>query len=150
MTASLGASHPFVALSLSHSANVAFLSGDLNRAAADMAAAVPIADERSREAYTLRASLFTSALRCRDGDASAAAALQKQVAALGEASDATAFQVRVATADCLNRLRRHAEALAVIEPFAAHIDEITKTTRNDYYKPAIERIRANGVVESPH
>ncbi|MEO7013046.1 MAG: serine/threonine-protein kinase [Dokdonella sp.] len=146
MTNSLGASHPFVALSLSHSANVAFLAGDLDRAAADIAAAIPIADEQGRDAYAARARLFTAALDCRAGKAAAAAVLLAQVAALGDASNASAFQVRVAAADCLNRLRRHAEALAVIDPFAARIDEVTKTNRNDYYKPAIERIRADGFV----
>ena len=72
----------------------------------------------------------------------------KRVAALADASDTTAFQVRVATADCLNHLGRHAEALAVIEPFAAHLDEIAKSTRNDFYKPTIERIRA-GISDQP-
>ena len=150
MRISLGETHPFVALSLAQSADVAFVSGDLDRAAADIAAAVPIAAEQNRNVYAARASLFTDALECRDGQADAVNALLARVAALGDARDVRAFQVRVATGDCLNRLRRHAEALAVIEPFAAHIDEITKTTRNDYFKPAIERIRAGEFVEAPH
>lgn len=148
MTASLGASHPFVALSLSHSANLAFVSGDLDRAVVDMTAAVRIADKKNREPYAARARLFTAALDCRAGRAGADRLLA-HVAALGDANNSDAFLVRVAAADCLNRLHRHAESLAMIEPFAGRLDDITSTARNDYYKPAIERIRAGIFLERP-
>ncbi|HEY0232466.1 MAG TPA: serine/threonine-protein kinase [Dokdonella sp.] len=142
MRAALGERHPFVALGLIESADLAFQAGDTRRAAADAAAAAPMADENDREEFTQRASLYAAAARCEAGDPGASTLLRDRVAALGDAFGARAFDVRVAAARCLNRLGRHAEALAVIEAFAARLHAGGKIARNDYFEPAIARIRA--------
>ena len=142
MRVALGEQHPFLALSLIESSDLAFQAGDTRRAAADAALAVPMADENDREEFTERAALYTSAMRCAEGDSAAAPLLLDRVAALGDRFGVRAFDVRAAAAQCLIRVGRQAEALALIEAFATRLHAGDKIARNDYLEPAIARIRA--------
>ncbi|MGH8174168.1 MAG: protein kinase domain-containing protein [Rhodanobacteraceae bacterium] len=141
MRAALGENHPFVALSLIESADLAFYSGDLERAAADATSAAPIADENDRTEFSQRAALYGAALRCAHGDRSAIDPLLERVVALKEVFGVRAFDVRAAAAECLNRVGRSKEALAIIDAFATRLDAGEKIARNDYFQPTIERIR---------
>ncbi|MBO9662060.1 serine/threonine-protein kinase [Dokdonella sp.] len=142
MKGALGESHPFVGLSLIHSADLAFQSGDLERAAADAKAGAAIADEQDREEFAQRAQLYAAARRCRTEGGDGIDALLERMGALANQFTAREFDVRVAAADCLNRLGRHDQAAAAIEPFAARLDQGLVKARNDYYRPVIARIRA--------
>ena len=142
MRGALGESHPFVGLSLMHSADLAFQSGDLARAAADANAGAAIADEQDREEFAQRAQLYDAAQRCRQGARDALDPLLRRVDALKNQFTAREFDVRVAAADCLNRLGRHDEAAAAIEPFAARLDQGLVKARNDYYRSVVARLRA--------
>ncbi len=144
MTAALGETHPFVALTLSHSADIAFHAGDLARAAAEARIAAANADGTNRVDFERRRAVFEAALRCDNGDASAATDLLAQVAELPDALNPRTVRTRVAAATCLVRRGRSADAQSVIAPLAQHLAQSPPTgkDRNDFYQPALERVRA--------
>ncbi len=141
MRTALGAEHPFVALGLVQSADLAFQAGDLRRAAEDAAAAVPIADAQDKDEFSTRAALYGDARACAGGDRDAVARLVARNTALGDAFGIRAFDVRLATARCLLHVGRRDEALAVIDALDAPRRAGKPLSRNDYVVPAIEAVR---------
>jgi len=144
MRAALGDSHPFLAQTLSRSADIAFFSDQIDRAVADSQAAAAIAGEQDREDLGARAQVIAAASNCRNADKreAAVADLLLRIDSLDETPNPRAFRLRAAAAGCLLLAGRPDAAQAVIEPFAASLESGAKVARNDYYRPVIARIRA--------
>ncbi len=144
MRAALGDSHPFLAWTLSHSADMAFYAGQIDRAVADSQAAAAVAGEQDRERVGARAQVIAAAADCRDAGKREAAItdLLRRIDGLDDALNPDAFRLRAATSDCLLLASRPDAAQAVIEPFATGLEAGAKVARNDYYHPVIARIRA--------
>lgn len=140
MRAALGADHPFVALSLIQSADLAFFSGDVSRAAADSTAAVAIAGPVGSCSFGARARLYAAAQRCDQGHNDAADALLALVTELKDKFGVRAFDVRLAASNCLDRLGRHDEARAAMEPFASKMVSGATLSRSDYIVAWIARV----------
>jgi serine/threonine-protein kinase len=142
MTAALGEKHPFLALDLIQSADVAFYAGDPERAALDARKGAAIADEQDRAEFEAKAELYEAHSRCLRGDATALATLRERLSASSDAFGVRVFDVRLAAADCLLRQGLKDEAVAAIEPFERDLAAGKPIARTDYLPAAIQRIRA--------
>jgi serine/threonine-protein kinase len=141
MTAALGDKHPFLALDLIQSADVAFYAGDPERAALDARKGAAIADEQDRAEFAAKADLYDAYSRCLHGDAAALATLRERLRAAQGTFGVRVFDVRLAAADCLSRQGLHDESVAAIEPFERDLAAGKPISRTDYLLPAIKRIR---------
>ena len=146
MRAALGESHPFVAQTLSHSADIAFHAGDLALAVADSRTAAAMAGEQDRKDLAERAMVFGLLADCQDDGTRRVAVddLRRRVSDLGDAFTTRAFRLRAVTATCLLLDGHVDEARAVVDAFATRLDAEPNAARNDFQRPLIARIRAHG------
>jgi serine/threonine-protein kinase len=149
MKAALGDKHPFVALDLIQSADVAFYAGDAERAAREAREGAEIADAQDGPEFIAKAELYDAHARCLRGDPASLLPLRQRLTELKDSFGVRAFDVRLAAANCFVRQRAYDEAVAAIEPFEKALASGKTISRNDYLRPEIERIKTSARGSAP-